>query len=160
MNWFDFTLKLKGFPIEKAKSELKKIQEIPEAEYADFIALKKQEIVSYHQQHNAFYKNLLGDKPINKWEDLPILTKADLQQPLKDRLSEGYTPKNVYINKTSGSSGHPFVFAKDKFSHALTWSVIFNRFGWFGLDFNSSYQARFYGIPLDKLGYHSPMWAM
>jgi phenylacetate-CoA ligase len=22
------------------------------------------------------------------------------------------------------------------------------RFGWFGIDFNSSYQARFYGIPL------------
>ncbi|SHI66790.1 phenylacetate-CoA ligase [Mesonia phycicola] len=154
MNWFDLTLKLKGFPIEGAKSELQKIQDIPEAEYANYIELKKKEIVSYHLQHNSFYKNLLGNKPIDKWEDLPILTKKDLQQPLKDRLSEGFTLKNVYINKTSGSSGHPFVFAKDKFSHALTWSVIFNRFGWFGLDFNSSYQARFYGIPLDKIGYY------
>jgi phenylacetate-CoA ligase len=27
------------------------------------------------------------------------------------------------------------------------------RFGWFGIDFNSSYQARFYGIPLDFIGY-------
>jgi phenylacetate-CoA ligase len=23
------------------------------------------------------------------------------------------------------------------------------RFGWYGIDFNSSYQARFYGIPMD-----------
>ena len=60
----------------------------------------------------------------------------------------------MYVNKTSGSSGHPFVFAKEKFCHALTWSVIFDRFGWFGLDFNSSFQARFYGIPLDKIGYY------
>ncbi|MAN28509.1 MULTISPECIES: phenylacetate--CoA ligase family protein [Mesonia] len=154
MNWFDFTLKLKGFPIEEAKVHLDKIQAIPEENYADYIEAKKQEILEFHLQHNSFYKNLVIDKKIEKWEDLPILTKKDLQQPLQDRLSEGYSTKNVYINKTSGSSGHPFVFAKDKFSHALTWSVIFNRFGWFGLDFNSSFQARFYGIPLDKFGYY------
>ena len=154
MNWFDFTLKLKGFPIEEAKTQLKKIHAISEDEYANYIEQKKQEILDFHLQHNSFYKNLLKGKKIEKWEDLPILTKSDLQQPLKDRLSKGYTEKNVYINKTSGSSGHPFVFAKDKFCHALTWSVIFNRFGWFGLDFNTSFQARFYGIPLDKLGYY------
>ncbi|HIB36702.1 phenylacetate--CoA ligase family protein [Mesonia sp.] len=154
MNWFDFTLKLKGFPIEEAKKHLEKIQAIPEAEYANYIEEKKQEILDFHLQHNSFYKDLLKNKKIEKWEDLPILTKKDLQQPLKHRLSEGYTEKNVYVNKTSGSSGHPFVFAKDKFCHALTWSVIFDRFGWFGLDFNSSFQARFYGIPLDKIGYY------
>src|SRR5690606_16127370 len=62
--------------------------------------------------------------------------------------------KNVYINKTSGSSGDPFIFAKDYECHALTWAVIKNRFGWYGLDFNSSKQARFYGIPLNKKGYY------
>jgi phenylacetate-CoA ligase len=81
------------------------------------------------------------------------MTKRDFQKPLAERLSKGYNLKNVYVNKTSGSSGDPFVFAKDKFSHALTWVNIFNRFGWFGIDFNSSLQARFYGIPLDFLGY-------
>ena len=115
MNWFDFTLKLKGFPIEEAKVHLDKIQAIPEENYADYIEAKKQEILEFHLQHNSFYKNLVIDKKIEKWEDLPILTKKDLQQPLQDRLSEGYSTKNVYINKTSGSSGHPFVFAKDKF---------------------------------------------
>jgi len=154
LNWFDFTLKLKGFPIEEAKKHLEKIQAIPEAEYANYIEEKKQEILDFHLQHNSFYKDLLKNKNVEKWEDLPILTKKDLQQPLKDRLSEGYSEKNVYVNKTSGSSGHPFVFAKEKFCHALTWSVIFDRFGWFGLDFNSSFQARFYGIPLDKIGYY------
>ena len=124
MNWFDFTLKLKGFPIEEAKKHLEKIQAIPEAEYGNYIEEKKQEILDFHLQHNSFYKNLLKNKKIKKWEDLPILTKKDLQQPLKDRLSEGYSEKNVYVNKTSGSSGHPFVFAKEKHS-AFTFSVFF-----------------------------------
>jgi phenylacetate-CoA ligase len=57
------------------------------------------------------------------------------------------------VNKTSGSSGDPFVFAKDKEAHALTWASIIHRFGWYGIDFNTSYQARFYGIPLDFIGY-------
>jgi len=80
------------------------------------------------------------------------MTKKDFQKPLSERLSKGYTLKNTYINKTSGSSGNPFVFAKDKFSHSLTWAIIINRFGWHGINFNSSFQARFYGIPLDFMG--------
>jgi phenylacetate-CoA ligase len=154
VNWFDFTLKLKGFRLNEAKAKLKEIHAIEEKDFGDYIEFKKKEIVDFHLKNNPFYKKLTSGKSIENWEDLPILTKSDLQQPLTERLSKGYNPKNVYINKTSGSSGHPFVFAKDKFSHALTWSVIFNRFGWFGLDFNSSLQARFYGIPLDKIGYY------
>jgi phenylacetate-CoA ligase len=34
----------------------------------------------------------------------------------------------------------------------MTWAEIINRFGWHGIDYNSSYQARFYGIPLDFIG--------
>jgi len=155
VNWFDFTLKLKKFPLTEAKQQLKQIQEVSPTDYASYLEKKKQEILTYHQTHNPFYQSLLKKKEINTWEDLPILTKKDLQQPLKERLSDGYSIAEVYINKTSGSSGHPFIFAKDKYAHALTWSVIMNRFGWFGIDFNSSYQARFYGIPLDKIGYYT-----
>jgi phenylacetate-CoA ligase len=27
------------------------------------------------------------------------------------------------------------------------------RYGWYGIDLNKSYQARFYGIPMDFIGY-------
>jgi formylmethanofuran dehydrogenase subunit A len=43
---------------------------------------------------------------------------------LLERLSKGYKASNSYINKTSGSSGTPFIFAKDKYCHALTWASI------------------------------------
>ena len=106
-------------------------------------------IVNYHLLNNTIYRTLLGRESISNWDEVPVMQKSDLQKPLQERLSEGYTVKNSYVNKTSGSSGQPFVFAKDKFCHALTWAEIINRFGWFGIDFNSTLQARFYGIPLD-----------
>ncbi|MNQ69270.1 Phenylacetate-coenzyme A ligase [compost metagenome] len=150
---FDISLQLNGFPIKKAKAELNEIANLSEEDYLIFLQNKKEEIVAFHLQNNLFYQQLIGNKTAPKWEDLPILNKQNLQKPLKERLSKGYTLKNVYLNKTSGSSGTPFVFAKDKYSHALTWASNIMRFGWFGIDFNHSYQARFYGIPMDFVGY-------
>lgn len=149
---FDLSLKLSGFPIEEGKKQFEEILAVPEAEYEAFLEKKKAEIVNFHLQHNSFYKELSGGTTFDNWNDLPILTKKDFQKPLSERLSSGFTLKNVYINKTSGSSGDPFIFAKDKSCHALTWANIINRFGWFKIDFNSSSQARFYGIPLDFIG--------
>jgi len=151
---FDISLLLNGFPIKKAKSELDQIIHFSEEEYTSFLEKKKKEIVEFHLENNPFYTELIGNKTIENWEDLPILNKQNLQKPLEERLSNGYSKKNIYLNKTSGSSGTPFVFAKDKYSHALTWASNIMRFGWFGIDFNHSYQARFYGIPLDFIGYY------
>lgn len=150
---FDISLRLNGFPVKKAKAELDEIVNLSEEEYVLFLQNKKKEIVDFHLKNNTFYKNLVGNKTVEKWEDLPILNKQNLQKPLEERLSKGYSRKDVYINKTSGSSGTPFVFAKDKYSHALTWASNIMRFGWFGIDFNHSLQARFYGIPMDFIGY-------
>jgi phenylacetate-CoA ligase len=149
---FDLTLQLNGFPMMKAKTELQKIIALSEAEHQTFLENKKQKIVAFHLKNNAFYKGLVGENWSGNWNDLPVLNKKNLQKPLAERLSEGFTEKSVYVNKTSGSSGDPFIFAKDKYCHGLTWASNIYRFGWFGVDFNKSYQARFYGIPLDFFG--------
>ncbi|MFI1772654.1 phenylacetate--CoA ligase family protein [Thalassobellus citreus] len=154
MNLFDFSLKLKGFPIDEAKRFLKTIQNKNEADYTAYIETKKLEIVSYHLKHNPFYKAFAKDINAQDWNSIPVMTKRDLQQPLQQRLSDNFTTKNVYTNKTSGSSGDPFIFAKDKFCHALTWAGFIDKYNWFNLDFNSSKQARFYGIPLNNTGYY------
>ena len=138
--------------MKEAKTELQKIQSIPEQEFEAFIENKKQEIVDYHLKNNSSYQKLVGKTTFTSWKDLPIMTKKDFQKPLMERLSTGFSSTTIYVNKTSGSSGDPFIFAKDKFSHALTWANIIHRFGWYGIDFNSSHQARFYGIPLDFIG--------
>jgi phenylacetate-CoA ligase len=42
--------------------------------------------------------------------------------------------------------------SRDKYTHALFWASAY-RYGWYGIDLNKSYQARFYGIPMDFIGY-------
>jgi phenylacetate-CoA ligase len=138
--------------MKEAKAELRKIAAFSEKEHETFVENKKLEIIHFHLQNNAFYKDLTGMTTFTNWEDLPVLNKKNLQKPLLERLSENYSPKNSYVNKTSGSGGTPFIFAKDKYCHALTWASNMYRFGWYGIDFNTSYQARFYGIPMDFMG--------
>ncbi|UMY66398.1 MULTISPECIES: phenylacetate--CoA ligase family protein [unclassified Flavobacterium] len=150
---FNLSLRLNGFPLSEALPEFDRRMALEGTAHAAFLEAKKQEIVSFHLSHNGFYRALAQEADPSDWQSLPILTKKDLQRPLAERLSEGYTEQNVYVNKTSGSSGDPFVFGKDKYAHALTWASNIRRFGWYGVDFNSSLQARFYGIPLDFKGY-------
>ncbi|MEN9488146.1 MAG: Phenylacetate-coenzyme ligase, partial [Bacteroidota bacterium] len=138
--------------IVKAQAEFDTIVSLSEEEHRAFIETKKQEIVDYHITNNSFYRELVGSKNSTAWNDLPILNKKNLQKPLTERLSKEYSPKSVFVNKTSGSSGDPFVFAKDKYAHAITWASIIHRFGWYKINFNTSFQARFYGIPLDFIG--------
>ena len=158
MKLFDLSLQFNGFPIKKAKHVLKRIQEQNESEFEKYIETSKKDIVDYHLKHNRFYKSLAKNANPFNWNTIPVMAKRDLQQPLAKRLSDNCTVKNVYVNKTSGSSGDPFIFAKDKFCHALTWSVIQDRFSWYNLDFNHSKQARFYGIPLDKQGKYKELF--
>lgn len=154
MNLFNLTLRLKGFPIAKAKLDYTSIKNINEQGYRTYIDIKKQEIVSYHLKNNVFYKEFAKGANSLNWDSIPVITKADLQIPLKERLSFGFTEKNTHLHKTSGSSGTPLIFAKDKYCHALTWANFMDRYDWYNIDLETSKQARFYGIPLNKLYYN------
>tara|TARA_R110002033_G_scaffold158957_2_gene195211 strand:+ start:973 stop:2298 length:1326 start_codon:yes stop_codon:yes gene_type:complete len=147
MNLLDYSLRFNNYPIVKARKKLKKIQQLQNKDFNNYVNNQKNEIVNYHIENNLFYKKLVNNKNWN-WNSLPILEKKDLQIPLKQRLSKTFTLKNVFKNKTSGSTGNPFYFAKDKFSHALTWAIITNRFNWHNL--YGKRQARFYGTSNDS----------
>ena len=152
MDWFKLSLQLNKFPINRAQKTLEKIQGIPEEHYETYLLEKQREIVDYHLKSNSFYKDFFGKESFSSWENVPVMTKTDLQQKLENRLTKGFTKYTAYIGKTSGSSGTPFIFAKDKFTHALSWAGFQNRYQWHGIDLNKSLQARFYGIPLDFYG--------
>jgi len=149
---FEVILKVKGFPLAEARKQLVALQRMSVDEFMHWQERQKWEIVKFHYNNNEFYKGKIGKHLPEKWEDLPAITKKDLQKPLPQLLSKGYTIKNTHVGNTSGSSGVPFYYAKDKFSHAMTWAVITDRYSMYGLDFGSK-QARFYGIPKEFVGY-------
>lgn len=150
--FFRYALRVKGFPMREAAAVFEEISAVPEADFESHITQKRTEIARYHLKHNPLYRSLVQNGDPADWKTLPVMTKKHFQKPLYQRLSDDFSAKNVYVNKTSGSSGDPFIFAKDRFCHALTWCNIIRRFGWYGIDFNRSFQARFYGIPLDFWG--------
>jgi len=153
VNRFKKILRLKGFPIDKAQKELDVILSISEGDFQNFNEKRRQSILDFHLKNNSNYSQFISKTHYNTWDEIPVMTKADLQKPLKDRLSKRYKTSKVFVNKTSGSSGHPFIFAKDKYAHALTWAHIIWLYQQHGIDMNSSFEARFYGITKDAIGY-------
>lgn len=148
----DLLLRFKGFPIDRANAELERLQKMGKDEFLDWQQRKAWSIVRHHYNNNSFYRKKVGAVLPDKWEDLPILTKKDLQRPIKEVIADNININDCYIGSTSGSSGHPFFFAKDKFAHAMTWAVIYNRYKQHGIS-PSDRQARFYGIPREFVGY-------
>ncbi len=109
---------------------------------------KRWEIARHHYDNNPVYRKLFKHAFPDNWAALPIVGKPDLQGGLNGLISAPFKRSQVHIGNTSGSSGHPFFFAKDKYAHAMTYALIANRYAWHGLSLRQK-QARFYGIPLE-----------
>lgn len=109
-----------------------------------------EEIVRYHLEHNSLYASKVGIRKIERFEDLPIMRKSDFQVPLQTIISDEYDLKDLYIGSTSGSSGHPFFYAKNRDSHAVVHAIIERLYSEHGLSVCDK-QARFYGIPTNGL---------
>lgn len=147
MNW-------QGFPFKEAEHTLAKINAMSSAELKEWRNNKKWKIATYHYKQNPIYRKKIGDQLPQRWEDLPIIKKSDFFLPLDQLLSSEYTVGSVYKSKTSGSSGKPLLYAKDKFCHALTWANILDRYQEHGIEYGKSLQARFYAIPLEGLDFY------
>lgn len=154
---FEKILRWKGFPLGEARELVKNFDSLSEPRRSQWIEDRKRKIVEYHLDNNSFYKKRVGAKLFENWNSLPILKKKDFQQPLQELLSKPFTVKNIYVSNTSGSSGHPFFFGRDKFSHALIWAFILQTYERLGIT-SGSMQARFYGIPLQGVSYYSELF--
>jgi phenylacetate-CoA ligase len=151
LNWlFKFTLSLSGFPIKKAKKEFYLAPELSKAQRADLN-------FRFHSENNLFYQSFLKSKYLGKieyWSDIPVITKKDFQININEIITTGLKKSELHIHNTSGSTGTPFYFAKDKFCHAMNWSEIDYHLLKHGIIIGSSKQARFYGIPLSGIKYY------
>lgn len=147
---FEQILKIQHYPYQDAVVELKRLHSMSVDEFLHWQKEQSWQMAKFHYQHNPLYKQLVGSVFPDRWEDLPIVTKQHLQQPLQQIITRGVKLKNCHHGSTSGSTGVPFRYAKDKYAHAMTWAIIANRYGWYGLTLSSK-QARFYGIPKEFL---------
>lgn len=156
MNLFIKSLELKGFPIRQAIRDLQHIQALDSADFQNWVLKKREQQVKYLITNNRFYREvILKNQPYQSFDSLPIIRKSDIQRPLKEILSDTIIHnKDIFTNNTSGSSGTPFFFAKDKYAHSMTWALVMDRYKWHGIEYGKSLQARFYGIPLSGIKYY------
>ena len=147
MSLFERIYKWRYYDIVKVKSEIESVRALSQADFSHWQECQKWEIASYLYQNNRFYHDMIGEMLPDKWEDLPIVTKQDLQSDLHSLITNGLDPKKLYINNTSGSSGHPLTFAKDYYTQARVWAYkqLFSHMH--GIDYFSSKEAKFYGMP-------------
>lgn len=150
MNTFQALLWLQRFPLAKASKRISDLLHLSETELIKYQDAAKSEIFEYHLKHNAWYRSFVEYLRPGNWSDIPILEKRDIQGPLERIMTAGYDQRSVYINNTSGSTGVPLYFAKDKYCHAMTWAYIFRQYQNVGLEYGRSLQARFFGIPLSS----------
>lgn len=143
----EITLKSQGFPLVKAKNELTNVIQLRSEQFVDWQCEQRDRIVQFHAIHNKLYRSKIKDVDITNFESLPVITKHDFQGGFDAIISDCYNIKDLYKGSTSGSSGHPFYFVKDKDAHARTHALIINRYAKHGLRVDDR-QARFFGIPL------------
>ncbi len=143
----NLVLALRGYPLKKARRYLRQIQQLNPADFREWQEKKRWNAARHHFEHNKTYRSLFSAGFPDTWAQLPIVRKPTLQGNLDDLITAPFTRDQIYLGNTSGSSGHPFYYAKDKFSHAMTYALIANRYAWHGLSLHQK-QARFYGIPL------------
>ena len=144
-------MKIAGYDIDRAAKNLYYIRSLPRGEKIDWQNQSKWDIAKFHFKNNDFYNYKLKNNLPKEWEELPIMQKTDYQQSINELLSNGYTKNNTYIANTSGSSGKPFFYAKNKSAHAITWALAEDRYKWHNLDLESK-QARYFGSPLENTG--------
>ena len=144
-------MNIAGYDINNAARIIKNINLLTMDQKLNWQNKSKWDIANFHYKYNEFYYNKIQGQMPEKWEDLPIMQKKDYQTEIKNMLSSGYKINKVYLANTSGSSGHPFFYAKNKSAHAMTWALTQNRYRWHGLTLDSK-QARYFGSPLENNG--------
>lgn len=143
---------MSGLSLDEAAPELNRLLHRDGSHITQDWLNRRDNMVQSLLNHNSFYRARVGNFS-GGWSQLPIMQKSDYQGDLKTLISSQYRSEDLYISSTSGSSGHPFHFAKTKRSHALTWAITRYLYAQHGVE-PEDMQARFYGIPKEPLDYY------
>lgn len=135
---------VKGFPFGRADRVLH--QTLAQTDYYAFYDRMKWDVFQCHFQNNEKYRKLCGGV-LSKWDQIPIIDRLSLRGGFMEWISQSFAHKNLFHGSTSGSSGIPFQFARDKFTHAIIWASIQHYYSKAGVSLDDL-QARFYGILL------------
>ena len=141
-------------PIQAALQELMYNQRQGSDYIYDIQNQKLKKLLSYCFNQSSFYANLYAERGLtikhindsNGLSKFPSVTKAQISHNWEKILSTN-GPK-IYPVKTSGSTGEPLKFYKDRTASAYSYATMYRGLSWYGVDICDK-EAYLWGIPLD-----------
>ena len=107
---------------------------------------KLSRLLRHAAQRNPFYQNRFsGLDPVADFSAVPLLSKSDLRANYERIVTPGHE-RDVELCKTSGSTGAPLKFYRDRIVFGHTLASVYRAQRWYGLDIGSKH-AMLWGIP-------------
>lgn len=115
---------------------------------------KLKKLLEFVSQHNPYYRKLFEQQNINHkailhprdMEQIPFLTKKIINKEFAALKSDGNW--RFSSRKTSGSTGIPMRFVKDRVASAYMDALMYEVYGWHGIEMGDR-QSRVWGLPFD-----------
>lgn len=135
----------------------KKIEKFSRRELINYQLVRVNELIRYVSTQVKFFSNfkaksLQGIKSLEEIQDFPILNKSDIAKAV-DKLNS-QEPFVIYSSRsTSGTTGEPFCFFKDRLATSAMEAAMYSVYGWHGIEIGDR-QARIWGSKIslkDKL---------
>lgn len=145
---------LRGEPVHRYLREVRKAEAFTKDELDSFQREKLRTLFK-HGDNIPFIKNFLQenrvdlkqDDPVEVLKKFPIADKSFLNENFKSKYRNSKIKRHM-LRSTSGSTGMPFKFYKDRFSTAYMDAIMYQVYSWHDIQIGER-QARFWGMPTD-----------
>jgi phenylacetate-coenzyme A ligase PaaK-like adenylate-forming protein len=139
-------------PIRQYFKYVRDVENLSLESLREFQWQKVQKMMRFAYAQIPYYRNLFNSqgmrpddiKSPNDFRKLPILTK----EKVRSHFSELKNPRKMRVDhrSTSGSTGLPMHFEKDRHATACLDAVEYHGYSWHGIEIGAP-QARFWGVP-------------
>ncbi len=146
---------LRGEQILLHRKEIAKLEKFTISEIHQWQQSKLSKLLKFAYQNDPYYKGILHpyvkffDKPSSFFNQLPFLTKEIVREEELNRFHPLWS--GLDNRSTSGSTGTPLSFWKDRLSTGYMQAVQDYAYGWHKLSVGEP-QGRFWGMPSGKAG--------
>jgi phenylacetate-CoA ligase len=146
--------KVRGEKISKCRKEVQAFHRLDAEEMSHIQWAKLKSLLEFVSRSNPYYRELFARQGL-KAEDIrcpddlhliPPLTKEVIKKNSGLMISEGRW--RLSRRKTSGSTGIPLYFPKDRIASAYMDAVMYEVYGWYGIKMGDR-QSRIWGMPLN-----------
>jgi phenylacetate-CoA ligase len=144
--------KMRGEAVSPAIAELKKLEESDRQAVVLYKEKKIEELIDFASENCAYYNTVIGgikseSKVASSWDLLNALPLTD-KWIIKNNFA-GFVSSRMRgaWRSTSGTTGTPFFFKKDRFASGYMDAMMYCAYNWHGIS-PLSRQARIWGSPV------------